>query len=84
MNNMSTLKQWKFDKTKLVTTREVLNLTQREVAERMGITKQMYQQWEAGTRTPNLNSLTKICDVLSVKPHIFFKENVIQSETQGV
>ena len=39
MNNMSTLKQWKFDKTKLVTTREVLNLTQREVAERMGITK---------------------------------------------
>ncbi len=73
--------KWYFDRKKLVTARKIFNLTQQDVADKLGITKQMYQQWESGARTPNIHSLIKICEVLAVKPHIFFSNDDIQSES---
>ncbi|MFI3614455.1 helix-turn-helix domain-containing protein [Streptococcus uberis] len=39
-------------------------LTQKEVAERMGITQPQYAMWERGTRTPNDENLKHLANAL--------------------
>ena len=46
--------------------RQKANLTQAEVAEKVGITVRAYQYYEAGTRTPSIPNIIKIAKVLNI------------------
>ena len=43
-----------------------LNLTQIEVAEKLGVAKSTYSMYESGTREPNINTMKKIADVFNI------------------
>lgn len=49
-------------------------LTQAEVAQKLGITVQHYQQIESGKTPPNLRIVSKMCEVFGVHPSYFFSE----------
>ena len=53
-------------KDRLKKTRLEKGLTQKQIAELLGISYQNYQQWERGTRNPKENTLQMIADVLDV------------------
>lgn len=56
--------------------RQQLNLSQQEVADRAGLTRQNYSSIERGRTEPNLDQMTAIAKVLKVYPEInFFKKN---------
>lgn len=46
-----------------------LGLNQSEVAERVGISNEVYGRFERGSVTPRLKTLLKVCDVLRVTPN---------------
>jgi len=41
-------------------------LTQHQVGEKLGITKQAYSQWESGKHTPRFETIMKLADILGV------------------
>lgn len=42
------------------------NLSQKEVAEKIGVAKSTYSLYESGNRKPNVDTIKKIADVLNV------------------
>lgn len=42
------------------------NLSQKEVAEKIGVAKSTYSLYESGNREPNVDTIKKIADVLDV------------------
>jgi transcriptional regulator with XRE-family HTH domain len=50
----------------LKTARERKGLSQNEVAEKIGVAKSTYSLYESGNREPNVQTIKKISDVLSV------------------
>lgn len=46
--------------------RERKNMTQKEVAERIGVAKSTYSLYESGNREPNVQTIKKIADLLNV------------------
>ena len=49
------------------------NLTQRQIAEKMGIRTQSYQAYESGIAMPTLENFLKICLILKVTPNELFE-----------
>ena len=43
-------------------------LTQRDLADAVGVRYQTVQTWEAGTNTPRPSAMRKLCEVLGVTP----------------
>lgn len=52
--------------------RKQYNLTQAEMAAKLGITMQHYQQMETGKTPPNLRIIAKMCQAFNVHPSYFF------------
>lgn len=50
----------------LRTARETAHLTQREMSERLGVSRSAYTYYETGHSLPDLNSFTEICRILGV------------------
>lgn len=50
----------------LKTARERKNMTQKEVADSIGVAKSTYSLYESGQREPNVQTIKKISDVLNV------------------
>lgn len=46
--------------------RERKNMTQKEVAEQIGVAKSTYSLYESGNREPNVQTIKKIADLLDV------------------
>ena len=46
--------------------RERKNMTQKEVADNIGVAKSTYSLYESGNREPNVNTIKKISDCLNV------------------
>lgn len=46
--------------------REAHNLTQKVLAAKLNISRQAYSNYETGKRDPDLDLLTKLCDVYSI------------------
>ena len=46
--------------------REKKNMTQKEVADSIGVAKSTYSLYESGNREPNVQAIKKISDVLNV------------------
>lgn len=59
-------------RTCLITARERAHLTQKQVAERLGITRSHYTKIEGGTRDPSFDVLQRICALLGTKPEELF------------
>ncbi|SDX46077.1 DNA-binding transcriptional regulator, XRE-family HTH domain [Marininema mesophilum] len=51
---------------KLKSIRKAKKLTQQEVADRLGISRQAYGYYEKGTRQPDIDSLNQIADIFDV------------------
>ena len=50
----------------LKTAREKKNMTQKEVADSIGVAKSTYSLYESGNREPNVQTIKKIADTLNV------------------
>ena len=50
----------------LKTAREKKNITQKEVADSIGVAKSTYSLYESGNREPNVQTIKKIADTLNV------------------
>ncbi len=51
---------------KLIESRKQQNMTQREVARRLGITQASYVRYELGTSEPKLVNLVKLAEIFDV------------------
>ncbi|NLO97003.1 MAG: helix-turn-helix transcriptional regulator [Peptococcaceae bacterium] len=59
-------------KARMKDLRKKNKLTQLELAKKLQITVQHYQQVETGTTPPNLKILSKLCEIFDVHPSYFF------------
>lgn len=53
--------------TELKRIRKAQGLTQKDVAEKLGIATHSYTRYECGVRRPNIDTLLKIANILDVK-----------------
>lgn len=60
---------------KLKERREALNLTQKEVADRVGIAVQVYQRYEYGERLPQVDVAIAISEILNSTVEGLFVKN---------
>lgn len=51
---------------RLKTLRKEKKLTQKELAEQIGIKQNSYSDWETGKNEPNLENIVKLADLLDV------------------
>lgn len=56
--------------------RKESNLTQEEVAGKVGIARTTYAMYEQGNRTPKVSTAKKLADVLNFEWQLFFKEQL--------
>lgn len=63
---------WKFAAHRIKMAREARDLSQKQLAEMLGVPAQQVQRWEAGEVAPGQDSLTNICNVLQTPPRFFF------------
>ncbi|WP_251386660.1 helix-turn-helix domain-containing protein [Mediterraneibacter agrestimuris] len=51
------------------------NISQQELAQKIGVSQTAIYQWEKGTRTPKIDAIAKLANVLHVTPaHLFMTE----------
>ena len=50
----------------LVQMRKILQMTQEDIAERVGVTRQSVAKWEAGESVPDLDKCKKLADIFGV------------------
>lgn len=68
--------QWMFDVDRLKLAREMKDLTQSQLAEKIGVQPQQVSSWEQGRVLPGQDSLVKICNALQCPPKFFFTQGV--------
>ncbi len=49
--------------------RKSLDLTQKQIAEKLNVVESCYANWEQGRTEPNIFMLRKLCEILSVSPN---------------
>lgn len=59
--------------------RKEKKMSQRDVAERMGVSHQSYQQYEAGTRQPKMSTISRIAEAMDVDPIVFLDDDMLES-----
>lgn len=52
--------------------REKMNLSQREIADMLGIAQPYYWKWETGKSFPNAKQILDLCEVLNCSPNDLF------------
>ncbi len=60
---------------KLVEARKNKNLTQEQLAEKLYVTRQAISRWERGTAEPDLQTLSRLCNILGVSAEYFINTN---------
>ena len=66
---------------KLISLRKARGMTQEELSEAIGVTRQTISKWELDTSTPDLDYLCKLCDLFGVTADYLIRPN---TETQSV
>lgn len=61
-------------KEKLRNARKAANLTQKQLADKLGMDKRNYQKYESGVCVPKLDKLLKIADACKVSLDYFIKD----------
>lgn len=59
---------------KLITARNIAELTQEELAHKLGIDAKNYAKWETGERTPKLENILKIADACNIDLKYFINK----------
>lgn len=65
---------------KLREARKTSNITQKNIADKLGISVRAYQHYEGGTREPNIETLVQLSVILNVSlDDLLCREDVLQS-----
>lgn len=71
-------------KEKLLNARLSKNFTQEEMGEMLAITQASYCKLETGVKTPSLNTLIRICEVLEITPNFLLSDELkIQNNSES-
>ena len=62
---------------KIITIRKNSNLTQKDFADKLFVTRQAVTRWEKGETTPNIETLKMIIDIFSVDANMLFDSDCI-------
>ena len=57
-----------------------LNMTQKELAERIGVHKQVVANWISGIRSPKMENLSKIAKIFNVSVHELIDDKYTESD----
>ena len=68
--------EWFFDPDRIKIGRDSRDVSQAELAQRMGLSAQQVSTWESGKVEPGMNSLCRICNALQLPPRFFFVQSV--------
>ena len=60
---------------KIRNARTSLGLTQRQLAEQLGVSNTSISNWEKGLSRPDADMIQKLCDVLRLQPNDFYGAN---------
>ena len=60
---------------KLIQLRKSRNLTQEQLAEELGVSRQAVSRWEAGDSTPDMINLLGLCDLFGVSSDYLIHDN---------
>ena len=67
---------------KLISLRKARGMTQEELSEAIGVTRQTISKWELDTSTPDLDYLCKLCDLFGVTADYLIRPNAeIQADS---
>ncbi|MDU1831737.1 MAG: helix-turn-helix transcriptional regulator [Finegoldia magna] len=61
---------------KIVLLRKKNNLTQEELAEKLGVSRQSVSKWEMGNSIPDINKIIQLSDVFGVKTDYLLKDEI--------
>ena len=57
---------------KIRNARKALGLTQRQLADRLGVSNTSISNWEKGLSRPDVDMIQKLCEVLRLQPNDFY------------
>lgn len=66
---------------KIRNARKSLGLTQRQLAEQLGVSNTSISNWEKGLSRPDADMIQKLCDILRLQPNDFYGTNEAPGET---
>ena len=61
---------------KIILLRKKNNLTQEELAEKLGVSRQSVSKWEMGNSIPDINKIIQLSDVFGVKTDYLLKDDI--------
>ena len=67
--------EWKFDRARLATFRELMNLSSEDVARALKLTRKTINNWEAGKTAPTVVQLCQLANQYNVDPTSFFVQS---------
>ena len=65
---------------KLIKLRKDKNLSQEEVAEKLGVTRQTISKWETNESTPDLNKIVPICNLYDITTEELLTDKIIEKK----
>ena len=68
----------------LVSARKKRSLTQKELADALGISDKTYSKWETGENEPDVETLCRLAAYYGVSPAVFFRSDGDESELEGM
>lgn len=69
---------------KIVEARRAKNLTQEQLAELLGVTRQSISRWEQNQAYPEMEKILRLSDILGVSCDYLLKENVTKKDCDTV
>ncbi len=64
--------------------RKIRSLTQKELADALGISDKTYSKWETGENEPDVETLCRLAAFYGVSPAVFFRSDGDESELEGM
>ena len=64
----------------IATHRKKVNLTQMQLAEKLGITDRAVSKWETGKAMPDASIMLELCDILKITVNDLLNGEVVQME----
>lgn len=69
---------------KIIRLRKSKGITQEQLAEQMGVTRQTISKWELDQSTPDLSYIKQLCEIFGVTADYLIDENKTEPETSRV
>ena len=69
---------------KIVEARKANNLTQEQLAELMGVTRQSISRWEQNQAYPEMEKILRLSDILNISCDYLLKDNVTRKNDSAI